>query len=52
MVKSILVRALFALDFWIASTLITTMVGNMFFQNDKVILISFSLICAVVNAIF
>lgn len=47
-----LIAALFALDLWIAATLITSMFGNMFFADDKAILITFCLALAVVNAIF
>ena len=45
-------NALFALDLWIASTIITTIIINMVLQNNRGLMVTFATILAVVNAIF
>lgn len=45
-------NALFALDVWIASTIITTIIINMVLQNNRGLIVTFATILAVVNAIF
>lgn len=46
------IKAFFALDLWIALSLITTVIVNMLFSHDQVIMITLSIALALVNGIF
>lgn len=46
------IKGFFALDLWIALSLITTMLANMLFSYDQILMITLSIVFALVNAIF
>ena len=45
-------KAFFALDLWIALSLITTIITNIFFSSNEVLMLSLSIVFALVNAVF
>ena len=45
-------RAFFTLDLWIALSLITTMVCNILFGHNQALMITISIACGTINALF
>ena len=45
-------KAFFILDLWIALSLITTIAANIIIDENQVVFITISIICALVNGVF
>ena len=52
MKKNVFLNALFALDLWVALTIITTVILNIIVGEDRGLMITFASVVACVNAIF